>query len=80
MQCNATFKVLRARMNLGSCFLQDKENPELAQVLQVLRMEREARTEEPSPGFGDSRDAGLVLTVCGEDSSPLPNLGPLGLT
>lgn len=36
-------------------------------------MEREARTEEPSPGFGDSKDAGLVLTVCGEDSAPPPS-------
>lgn len=55
MQCNAMFKVLRARMNLGICFQQDKEKPELVQVLQaerrVLRMKRGARTEEPSPGF-----------------------------
>lgn len=62
MQCNATFKVLRARMKQGSRFQQDKEKPELVQVFQaqrkVLRMEREARTEEPSPGFGDSRMLG----------------------
>lgn len=63
MQCNATFKVLRARMKWGSCFQQDKEKPELVQVFQaqkkVLRIERQARTEEPSPGFGDSRMLGL---------------------
>lgn len=62
MQCNATFKVLRARMKRGSHFQQDKEKPELVQVFQaqrkVLRMEREARTEEPSPVFGDSRMLG----------------------
>lgn len=44
MQCNATFKVLRARMKWGSRFQQDKEKPELVQVFQaqkkVLRMER----------------------------------------
>lgn len=74
MQCNAMFKLLRARVNLGSCFQQDKQKAELVQVLQaqkkVLRMEGKGRAEEPSPGFGDGRDAGLVLTVCGEDSSP----------
>lgn len=63
MQCNATFKVLRARMKWGSRFQQDEEKPELVQVFQaqkkVLRMERQARTEEASPGFGDSGMLGL---------------------
>lgn len=80
LPCSAmqTFKVLRARMKLGSCFQQDKENPELVQAQKkVLRMEREARTEEPNPGFGDSRDADCLWR---KDSAHLCSVGPLGLT
>lgn len=78
MQHNAVFKVLRARMKGRSHFQQDEETSELVQARKkVLRMKR-GRTEEPSLGFGDSEDAGLVLTV--EMIPYLCNLGPLGLT